>query len=305
LRKFDELEADPSKIGNIPKPPFVRLPDPERLFIDRAARFRQLAAGHNLGPYLAFLADLCELQAAIQADLAEPEMPAPELLEQAEQYEMPPLNRGGFVPDESFNSLFDRLTSAAEDLDMPQPAREALARLQNADEAMRLGIIGNVLTDTVPADAVAEHSVVAAVLQVHFARLASQLDPATLKPVGDGVCPTCGGTPSSSLIVGWNGAHGARFCSCSLCGTLWNYIRAKCTLCGSTQEVTFQAIDGAAGDVKAETCNACRGYVKVFYQLDNPNLDPIADDVASLGLDLLLGELDFRRGAVNPFLIGY
>src|SRR5690606_13059598 len=105
--------------------------------------------------------------------------------------------------------------------------------------------------------------------------------------------------------VGWNGAHGARFCSCSLCGTLWNHIRAKCTLCGSTQEITFQAIDGEAGDVKAETCKACRGYVKVFYQLDNPNLDPIADDVASLGLDLLLSELDFRRGAVNPFLTGY
>lgn len=305
MKKFDQLKADPSKLGNIAKPPFVRLPDPERLFIDRAARFRQLAAGHDLGPYLTFLADLCELQAGIQGDLAEPELPGTELLERAAQYEMPPLNRGSFAPDETFNSLFDRLTSAATALEMPQPARDALSRLQAADQDMRLGIIGNVLTDTVPADAVAEHSFVAAVLQVHFARLAARLDPATLKPVGDGVCPTCGGTPSSSLIVGWNGAHGTRFCSCSLCGTLWNYIRAKCTLCGSTQEITFQAIDGEAGDVKAETCNACHGYVKVFYQLDNPDLDPIADDVASLGLDLLLSELDFHRGAVNPFLIGY
>jgi FdhE protein len=143
------------------------------------------------------------------------------------------------------------------------------------------------------------------VLQAHFARLAAQLDPSTLKSVGDGVCPTCGGPPSSSLIVGWNGAHGARYCSCSLCGTLWNYIRAKCTLCGSTKEIVFEAIDGEAGDVKAEACNGCHGYVKVFYQLDNPALDPIADDVASLGLDLLLSERDFRRGAVNPFLIGY
>jgi len=34
-------------------------------------------------------------------------------------------------------------------------------------------------------------------------------------------------------------------------------------------------------------------------------LDPIADDVATLGLDLLVRELGFRRGGVNPFLIGY
>lgn len=305
MRKFDEFKADPTKIGNIAKPPFVRLPDPKRLFSDRAARFRQLAAGHDLGPYLNFLGDLCDVQAAIQNDLAEPELPSEDLLERAAQYEMPPLNRSGFVPDETFTALFDRLTSAAEDLDMPQPARDALMRLQAADDDMRLGIAGNILTDTVPADAVAEHGFIAAILQVYFARLAAKLDPATLKAVGDGVCPSCGGAPSASLIVGWAGAEGTRFCSCSLCGTLWNYVRAKCTLCGSTDEITFQAIDGEAGTVKAESCKSCRGYVKVLYQDQNPNLDPIADDVASLGLDLLLGERDFRRGAVNPFLIGY
>ena len=31
----------------------------------------------------------------------------------------------------------------------------------------------------------------------------------------------------------------------------------------------------------------------------------IADDVASLGLDLLVRDLDFRRGNFNPFLLGY
>jgi FdhE protein len=29
------------------------------------------------------------------------------------------------------------------------------------------------------------------------------------------------------------------------------------------------------------------------------------DDVASLGLDLLVREAGFRRGAANPFLLGY
>jgi FdhE protein len=45
--------------------------------------------------------------------------------------------------------------------------------------------------------------------------------------------------------------------------------------------------------------------MKVLYQTKNNALEAIADDVATLGLDLLVRELGFRRGAVNPFLIGY
>ena len=39
---------------------------------------------------------------------------------------------------------------------------------------------------------------VAAAMQVHFARLASRLDAKQLVPVGEGVCPSCGGAPVSS-----------------------------------------------------------------------------------------------------------
>lgn len=305
MRKFHNLKADPTKIGNIAKPPFVRLPDPERLFIDRAARFRQLAAGHHLGPYLEFLAGLSEVQATIQKNLSEPSMPAAEILDRAAEHGMPPLARTDFVADTAFSSLFDRLTTAATALEMPPEAHVALSRIRVADEEMLHGIIGNVLSDWVPVEAVAEHAFVAAALQVHFARLAERLDPDTLHPVGDGVCPVCGAPPSTSMVVGWNGAHGTRFCSCSLCGALWNYVRAKCTLCGSTEEISFQAVESGPDTVKAETCSSCRGYVKILYQDKMPAADPIADDVATLGLDLLVRELGFRRGGVNPFLLGY
>ena len=159
--------------------------------------------------------------------------------------------------------------------------------------------------DAIPFEAVAEHALVAAALQVEFARLAAGLAPASLKPVGDGVCPACGGPPSASLVVGGTRTPGARFCSCATCGTLWNYVRAKCTLCGSTKSISFREIDGTGGHVKAELCGECHGYVKVMYQQEDPALDPIADDVATLGLDLLVRDLGFRRGAVNPFLVGY
>jgi FdhE protein len=107
------------------------------------------------------------------------------------------------------------------------------------------------------------------------------------------------------MVVGWHGAHGTRYCGCGLCGTLWNYVRIKCALCASTKGIGYQEIEGGPGTVKAETCDSCRGYLKILQQHKDPGVDIIADDVASLGLDLLVHEAGFRRGGVNPFLLGY
>jgi len=45
--------------------------------------------------------------------------------------------------------------------------------------------------------------------------------------------------------------------------------------------------------------------VKILLQQADPALDPVADDVATLGLDVLVRAAGYRRGAVNPFLLGY
>jgi FdhE protein len=188
---------------------------------------------------------------------------------------------------------------------MPAAAHAALLEVRAADAAKLTAMVGSVLADSIPIEAIAQHVFVAAALQVHFARLAAQLDAARLAPVGDGVCPACGGPPVSSLVVGWPGADGTRFCACGLCGTMWNYVRIKCTVCGSTKGISYQEIEGGPGTIKAETCSECRSYVKVLHQQKDPLLDPVADDVGSLALDLLVRETGLRRGAVNPFLLGY
>jgi Protein involved in formate dehydrogenase formation len=59
------------------------------------------------------------------------------------------------------------------------------------------------------------------------------------------------------------------------------------------------------GYVKAETCDKCRGYVKILYQVQDPALEPLADDVATLGLDMLMAEDGWKRGGQNPLLMGY
>ena len=67
----------------------------------------------------------------------------------------------------------------------------------------------------------------------------------------------------------------------------------------------IRPIEGVADTIKAETCDECRTYVKIMYQRKDSELEPVADDVASLGLDLLVTEAGWRRAGVNPFLLGY
>lgn len=299
-----DTAPDPSVISDIPIPPFARLPDPGQLFLARAVRFEALAEEHNLAPYLRFLAGLCRAQAAIQEGLPEVAAITPDVLERAQQHAMPPLDRGHFVADAAFTMTLGRLLEAAVKIEMPEQARAALDRVVKAEDSDRTRMVENVLAEAIPVEAIAEHIFIAAALQVHFARLAARLDAKNLHSVGDGACPSCGGAPTASVLVNWPRTPGARYCSCSLCGTLWNYVRSKCTLCGSTRKILFQEIEGA-GNVKAETCDDCHGYVKVLNHQKDDRLDPVADDVGTLGLDLLVRELGFRRGGVNPFLIGY
>jgi FdhE protein len=67
----------------------------------------------------------------------------------------------------------------------------------------------------------------------------------------------------------------------------------------------FIFLDAQPETVKAETCDTCGHYVKVLYLIKDAALDPLADDIATLGLDMLLAGEGWKRGGQNPFLIGY
>lgn len=299
------LQPDPSAIGRIPAPPLARLPDPEAMFARRAQRLLALADTSDLGPYLRFVASLAGVQHEIQSLLPAPILPDVAVLARAREFAMPPLDRSGFSLDDAATRALDLMFDAAAATDKPKEARAALDAVSTAGQEMRAVMVRNVLSEAIPADAIAEHIYVAAALQVHFAKFAASLDPEKLVRVGDGVCPACGGPPVSSLIVGWMEAEGTRYCCCSLCGTLWNVVRIKCVLCSSTKGVGYREIEGGPGTIKAECCDACHGYVKVLYQQKDVSLDPVADDIASLGLDLLLRDSEYRRGSFNPFLLGF
>lgn len=300
-----DLKPDPSAIGNVSTPPFAVLPDPATLFAVRAKRLRTYAAVSPLKPYLDFVAGLVDAQHAIVPALPPVEVPDAEALERAGAFEMPPLDRARATLDDTLEATLDALFDASARVAMPEEAAQALTRARRADGALRAQMVRDVLAHDMPVETLAEHVYVAAALQVHFSRLAAGLDAKRLVPVGDGACPACGGPPVASLIVEWPNAHGNRFCACSLCSTLWNYVRIRCCSCGTTKGIGYQEIEGSPGTVKAETCDECRTYVKVMYQNRDVTIEPVADDIGTLGLDLMMREGPYRRAAFNPFLLGY
>lgn len=298
-------QPDPSMIGGVLKAPFAYVPDPAVLFARRASRFRTLAQSGNLAPYLSFLATIADAQGAILPRLHEPALPAAALIARARQYDMPPLDRGALKPDAVLRDTCRGLFEAVAQAEMPDVAREALAYVRAADDPALDTMIANAIAESIPGDMIGEHIYVAAGLQVYFARLAAQLNSDALVPVGVGACPACGGRPVASMIAGWHGAESVRYASCMLCATLWNEVRVKCLVCNSTKGIGYQEIDGQGGNIKAETCDECGSYVKVLYHDKDTNLEPVADDVGSLGLDHLLRGGPWRRAGLNPFLAGF
>lgn len=292
-------------IGGVAKLPLARLPgDPAALFRTRASRLDFLAGySDNLAPYLRFLADICRAQANLAAELPRPDALPEDRIEAARANRMPPIDRARQKP--ALHEVLARFCELATSIDMPEPSRMALDAVRAATESDRDWLIDNVLNDQIPADSVAPHLFAAAAVQVHLAMLASRLDVDKLVPIRTGTCPACGGRPAASLVTGNMGIEGARFAACSCCQTLWNEVRIKCLCCGSTKGISYLSVETDDATVKAETCSECDHWVKILYQNKNPTLEAIADDVASLGLDLKMQDTNFRRGGFDPFLVGY
>jgi len=291
-------------IGEEAKPPFAILPEPSTLFETRSKRFAALAPGHQLEPYLTFLADITRVQHDIQSALPAAPLPSADAIAQALEHGMPPLAFPSLSNDVAITTVRSYLDAVAK-LKLPAQAAAALEALRHGGDAGIEAAVGALLgSGTAPGNP-AQTTLVAAGLQVHAARLAAQLDADALKPIADGACPACGSPPVSSSVVGWPKAHNARFCTCSLCSTHWNVVRVKCVICGDTGGITYHTIDGQADETKAETCSKCNTYVKIHYQVNQHMLEPFADDVATLGLDMLMREAGVTRGSRNLFLLGY
>lgn len=287
----------------------ILLPVTSTLFADRAARFAALAEGSSLGDWLGFLGDLSRAQQNVLPLASTVVLPAPEQLALAREHAMPPLDPGARPAE--WRAVLRQLVAelAAATPLPPSNVTQALAALQAADDDRLEALADQLLSGEPSAADAAQLPFVAAALQVVYTRLASLLDAASVQKLDyHNVCPCCGSPAVASIVRLGAAINNLRYLHCSLCNSEWNVPRAVCVDCGSEKEVALQELAGGSEQkvaaVRGETCDGCKSYLKIVYQEKDPLVDPVADDLATLALDLLLDEAGYQRAGPNLLLMG-
>ncbi len=290
--------------GGVKAPEPLILPDPRTRFAATSDRLRVLADGHSMEGWLRFMAGLARAQqdaVAAVAPLAPPDLA---LVRRSVEARLPPLAADGYRRDPLWRTALAVLLDRCGDETIPAEARGVIASLRGRDAEAVERLADDFLSRGVEAADAGAVLYVAAAMQVYFAVLAAMLPSAELRLLPErGLCPCCGSTPVAGVVTASGPTPGTRYLHCSLCSTAWNHVRAMCITCGKSRRVSLIGIEGDSGVVKAEACGDCRSYAKMLYQAKDTNVDPVADDLASLGLDVLVAEDGWRRHAPNPLLL--
>ncbi len=265
----------------------VRLPEPVALFTRRAERLEALSRGHAAGDWLALLGRIARGQAVAAREIR----PAVETLSQGAPRPLAPSKVGRA---DTCRRMLGVILRAARSGDLPEPARRTVEELGSAPAGRVQSLEEQVLGGGVVPELLAAAPFVAAALQAYFASLAAQLALGEIPPDLHG-CPVCGSPPVAGTV---HGDDRLRYLACSLCGSAWHLPRVRCALCRGTDGLSYFAVEGAEA-ARAEACEHCRAYVKQFDLAKVPGAEPLADDAASLALDLLMAEEGFGRGGLN------
>jgi len=286
--------------------PRVSLPDRASVFATRAARLRQLAADSPVADYLLLMAQLVDAQQRALKNCAAPGA-SEDRLALAQAHGMPPLQAVGWPRDPMWRGILAQLVDdVARGQNVPAEAVEvcrALRRAVDEDPESLEDLAEALLAEQDQGVDGAAAPFVMAALQVYWTDLASRFDDKQLPVVSPfGVCPVCASLPVASVVRVGGQYEGYRYLCCSLCATQWHMVRVKCSHCEDVESVAYQAIDGRSPAIKAETCDHCHTYRKIFYQDKDLYVEPVADDLASLMLDVLVGEAGYSRASGNPLL---
>lgn len=283
--------------------PHIVLPDAQ-IFARRATRFATLAEGNALGEWLKFLGHLSQVQQELLDTLPVQALPDADQLAQAKEFGMPPLNAASSPLPTAWRGVLKELLARLGEF-APEAANETFTALNAASDS-ELDELARVLLSGEPSvEQVARLPFVAAALQVVFTGLAGQFDTNQLQRLDvPGVCPCCGSLPVASVVRQAAGISNLRYLHCALCNTEWNLSRATCATCGDDEKLAQHQIEGGKEAVRTETCESCQSYLKIFYQEKDMQLDPVADDLATLALDMLVDEAGYERAGPNLLLVG-
>ncbi|GEP57599.1 formate dehydrogenase accessory protein FdhE [Reyranella soli] len=288
--------------GGVKAPQAVILPDPATRFSRTATRLAALAAGHPMAEWLDFMASLARAQhavAGVMGPLGSPSRPEAEDVIEVTPPIAASVHRRAPIWREGLALLLDGIDIGP----APALARLVIESLRDSGADGQEALADSVLRGSVDAADVGASVFTAAALQVYFTRLAESLPVSSLRLLPRrGLCPSCGSTPVCGVVNESGEVRGARYLHCSLCATAWNHVRAVCITCSQSRSLALGAIKGDSGAARVEICGDCGTYAKMFYQSGDLDVDPVADDLATLSLDVLAGEEGWSRHASNPLL---
>jgi len=299
----DAKWSGPSHAG-VKAPEPIVIADPTARFAVTARRLTRLADGHPMEAWLCFMATLAQAQHAVATTLAPAATLGQVEVERAVEARLPPLAADGHCREDAWRGGLALLLDQIDGREWPLAVQEAMEQLRDSDAVTLERLADAFLRGELAASEAGTAVFVVAALQVYFSGSAARLKASDLRLLEQrSLCPCCGSPSVAGLITATGITPGTRFLYCSLCSTAWNHVRAVCITCGGTRKLSVQGIEDDPGVVKAETCGECHTYAKLLYQLQDTQVDPYADDLASLGLDMLVTEAGFARHAPNPLLL--
>jgi len=299
--------------------PYLLWPERSRFFAEREMRLRQRASGHAMRDYLLFIAQIAQAQQRLLAAYPEVSLPEPASLDQAARSLLPPLSAADWPRDPIWREQLRRLLDHIE-ADAPAGARVAIDSVRAAEPDWLEAQADQLIAGTMQGLDLATAPLIAAGLQAYFTHLLLAVQHRDIEggqPFGriedERICPCCGSRPLASVVRSSGDLLGQRYLQCSLCGLQWHMVRIKCTQCLSGASISFQSLQQAADEpdseaasrsnAQAEVCESCGHYLKIFHADRDPHVDCLADDLATLTLDMLVSEAGHRRHGVNLMLI--
>ena len=289
-------ESEIKQAANSFQTPAVLFANPKNLYQRRAKRLRELAQNHPLSDYLLFAADIVESQLST---LEKNPLP-PQQFEQLNDIE--PLNAKTFKRNHIWREYLTEI------LDEIKPkANEQVAAtiefLEKASSAELEEMANKLLAQEFNLVSSDKAVFIWAALSLYWLQAAQQIPHNSQVENAENLhhCPVCGSLPVTSIVqIGTS--QGLRYLHCNLCESEWNLVRAQCTNCNSHDKLEMWSLDEELALIRAETCGSCESYLKIMFQEKDPHVEPVADDLASIFLDIEMEEKGFARSGLNPFV---
>lgn len=278
--------------------PLIFYPSAKTLYTHRVERLQALAKKSPFSDYLNFCLQIAQLQANLVKQ-------QPVELHQSIPLnnDNPPLSLINLPLSDVWQKYLNQLLQAISDT-TPQITLVIESLLKNSAEQLQqkaLYLLNGELNKIEGNESIFIWSA----LSLYYCQLASQIKGKAIAENTDNswLCPVCNSMPVASVIqIGGN--NGLRYLHCSLCESEWYVPRVKCTSCDDLQHIEYFSLDNTLAAIKTECCHACQSYLKIFDQDKDPHLEVIADDIASLILDIKTEEEGFAKSGINPFIFG-